>query len=97
MDPAEAYKDNKELNSGKQGLELAEFLKEYNSNPDEKGSGWSRKISQKEFKNGTSIMMWQKKNAVKGKPDWYRFEVCMQDVSDKDSILNYMKNPDLEG
>jgi hypothetical protein len=83
--------------AGKQGLELDDFLKEYNSNPDEKSSGWVRKITQKEYKKGITIHMWQKKNAIKGKPDWLRFEVSMKDVSDKNAIINYMKHPDLAG
>jgi len=33
-------------------------MKEYNSNPDDKGSGWVRKITQKEFKNGLTMLMW---------------------------------------
>ena len=39
--------------------------------------------------------MWQKKNEVKGRPDWLRFDCTMQNVSNKFAILEFMKNPQI--
>lgn len=37
--------------------------------------------------------MWQKKNEVKGKPDWLRFDCTMKNVSNHNAILDIMKDP----
>ena len=92
-DADQTAKENQELQSGKQGLEYEEFMKEYNRDPDEKGSGWVKKLAQKDFKNGIKMSMWQKKNEIPGRPDWLRFDCSMLDVSDHEAILNFMKNP----
>ena len=50
-------------------------MKEYNKNPDDKSTGWVRKITTKDFKNGMKIQLWQKKNEVKGRPDKVRIDL----------------------
>ena len=80
--------------SGKQGLEYDEFMKEFNLNLDDKANGWVRKITQKDFdKKGLMMNMWQKKNEVSGRPDWLRFDCEMKNVSDKEAIVNCMRDP----
>ena len=39
--------------------------------------------------------MWQKKNEVKGRPDWLRFDCSMQNVSNKEAILDVMRDPQI--
>ena len=72
-------------------------MKQYNENPDDKSTGWVRKITQKEFKNGMIIHMWQRKNEVKGAPDWLRIQMTLKDISDKDWMINYMKKGMADG
>ena len=43
------------------------------------------------------INLWQKKNELKGAPDWLRVDLQMQEVTDPNCIVNYMKNPQLAG
>lgn len=81
--------------AGKQGFEFEEFLKEFNQNPDDKSNTWVRKITQKEFKNGLMFNLWQKKNEIKGAPDWIRMDMSMQNVSDKNFMINFMKHPEM--
>ena len=40
-----ATEDSSKLEYGKQGYDYDEFMKEYHSNPDDKASGWVRKIT----------------------------------------------------
>ena len=96
-DAGEVEKENQAMMSGKQGLELDEFMKQYNENPDDKSTGWVRKITQKEFKNGMTIHMWQRKNEIKGAPDWLRIQMTLKDISDKDWMINYMKKGMADG
>ena len=71
-----------------------EFMKEINSDPDEKSSGWVKKVSMKEAKDGFRINIWQKKNEVKGAPDWARMELEYHNVSDKEFLTTYITSPD---
>ena len=71
-------------------------MKEYNSNPDDKATGWVRKITMKEAKNGFKCQLWQRKNEVKGKPDWVRIELQLHNISDPDWMPKYMTNPNVE-
>lgn len=95
MDASDVDAENQKLMSGKQGLEFDEFMKEYNLDPDDKSNSWVRKITQKEPKNGLKINMWQKKNEVKGAPDWLRVDLQLENISDKDFMINYMKHPEM--
>ena len=76
-DAGEVDEENKHLITGKQGFEFEEFLKEFEVNPDDKSNSWVRKITQKDFKKGLMINMWQRKNEIKGAPDWLRLDMSM--------------------
>jgi hypothetical protein len=67
-------------------------MKEYAIDPDDKKSGWVRKINKDFKKDGYTCKLWQKKNPEKGKSDWIRFETDMMNIDPK-SILNYYRNP----
>ena len=93
-DANQAEKVNQELMEGKQGMEYEEFMKEFNLNLDDKANGWVRKVTQKDFtKIGYMMNMWQKKDPIKGRPDWLRFDCSMKNVSDKEGLLNVIKDP----
>ena len=90
QDVDSAMAENREMIQSKQGYNYEEFLAEYNKNPDDKSTGWVRKLTMKDFKDGFKCQLWQKKNEIKGKPDWIRIDMVLQNISDPDWLPKYV-------